>query len=115
MPLLHRWAIFLVAAAITCVFFINFCNFVFECGCTYLWAGSADHCNIHHGPKRCPWCAVGSQGQGVIWLSMILPQAAIAFRSRLALAPRLVLAILAFPGIGFLAALITGYSAGYWD
>ena len=38
------------AAAFTSVFFIDFCNLVYQCGCRSLWAGADAACNIHtHG------------------------------------------------------------------
>ncbi len=114
MPHWQRALIGGIAVVITCVLFINFCNLVFRCGCTWLWAGAADHCNIHTGPKHCPWCAIGQNGQLAIWLSMVIPQVWIAFRSRLGFVSRLAAAIAAFPVMGLVAAGITGWRHGYW-
>ena len=54
--------IFLIAAAVTSIFFINFCATVFQCGCQSLWGAAAKMCNIHHarmhGGKGCPWCTL---------------------------------------------------------
>ena len=35
----------------------QYCNLIFQCGCTWPWAGGSSHCNIHNpnGP-HCPWC-----------------------------------------------------------
>ena len=115
MPYWKRAAVFAVAAAVTCVFFINFCNLVYQCGCTWLWAGAADHCNIHSGPKHCPWCEIGTAGQLLVWLSMVIPQGVIAFATQLRFAQRLGAAILAFPGFGLITALVVGLWRGYWN
>jgi hypothetical protein len=114
---LPKWLIFLVAAAATCILFINFCNFVFGCGCTWLWAGAADHCNIHHhGPRQCPWCRYSTAGQLGVWLGMVIPQAIVSFwPARWRWPLRLSLALAAFPAAGTLIALITGTIAGYWN
>jgi hypothetical protein len=45
------------------------CGALFRCGCVGLFAGAADHCNVHaaKGP-RCPWCrdqALGAMGFGL--------------------------------------------------
>jgi len=39
------------------VFHNAYCNFLFQCGCTWNWAGGWNKCNVHnlHGPQ-CPWC-----------------------------------------------------------
>lgn len=111
----HKIGIFVVAVTVTCVLFVNFCNLVFQCGCTYLWAGGGAHCNIHHGPKHCPWCVVGYPGQAAIWLSMVIPQGWLSFRTAAWRWPlRLLLALAAFPAIGAVAALMTGLYQGYW-
>src|SRR5689334_23924999 len=46
-PAQERGISFGVAAAITSVFFINFCATVFQCGCAALWSGGDAHCNVH--------------------------------------------------------------------
>jgi hypothetical protein len=48
---------------VSLVLVYNLCNLVFTCGCTYVWAGAADGCNVHHasGP-HCPWCSHGRDG-----------------------------------------------------
>ena len=34
----------------------QYCNLIFQCGCTWPWAGGSKYCNIHNpnGP-HCPW------------------------------------------------------------
>ena len=112
--MIARAAIFAVAAGVSSVFFINFCGLVFQCGCTFLWAGADAHCNIHTpGVKHCPWCAMGLGN--TIWGVMVVVQGIIAFGFRkLSLPIRAGLALAAFPIIGGVAAAIAGFSSGYW-
>jgi len=39
------------------VFSTPYCGALFRCGCTWIWAGGSDKCNVHNptGP-HCPWC-----------------------------------------------------------
>ncbi|MBK9169273.1 MAG: hypothetical protein IPM24_17675 [Bryobacterales bacterium] len=113
-----RWtysnaAVFLAAAAFASVFFINYCDWVFDCGCQSLWAGAADHCNIHSGPRYCPWCA---RNPAPAYLGIVIPQALIAFRrGPWSWYTRLAAALAAFPVCGGIAALIYGWTTGYWS
>ena len=76
-------AIAAVAVMLTSVFFIDFCNFVYQCGCTHLWAGADMHCNIHHtGTNHCPWCSTGVAGSYSIYAAIALPQVLLAFRPK---------------------------------
>jgi hypothetical protein len=36
----------------------KFCNFLYDCGCTWIWDGGWDDCNVHRtdGGPKCPWC-----------------------------------------------------------
>jgi hypothetical protein len=36
----------------------QYCALIFQCGCTWPWAGGSSHCNIHNtvGGPKCPWC-----------------------------------------------------------
>ncbi|KAL6044636.1 Transmembrane protein [Balamuthia mandrillaris] len=52
---------------LTCYLFIlPYCGALFRCGCSWVWSGGLERCNIHspHGP-HCPWCAASS---ALIWL-----------------------------------------------
>ena len=51
----------------------KFCNFLYQCGCTYIFAGGWDDCNVHNasGPK-CPWCMASAS---VAWTTVYLGQA----------------------------------------
>ncbi|MGH9630661.1 MAG: hypothetical protein ACRD7E_20300 [Bryobacteraceae bacterium] len=115
-PAVARSAIFLGSAAITGLFLINFCALIFQCGCHSLWAGAAQHCNIHTpGVRHCPWCVSGDAGFLAIPAIIIGVQALLSF-GRFAWTPvtRLVLSLLAFPVFGGLLGLVFGLWHGYW-
>ena len=110
---------FAVAGAsllITSVFFINFCNFVFRCGCKSLWNGAAEACNIHSSAlHHCPWCSIGAWGAFGVWLMVVFLQSLLAFRlQQLAWIPHILVTLSAFPVIGGLLALAIGFSLSYW-
>jgi hypothetical protein len=109
-------SIFTAAAIVTSVFFINFCDFVYQCGCESLWSGAADHCNVHDpGARHCPWCSIGTAGSIGVWAIMVAAQAAVVFLWRgLPWAPRALFALLAFPVTGAVLALVVGLAKGYW-
>jgi hypothetical protein len=112
-PLWVRLAVFAFAAAVTSVFFIDFCALVFQCGCRSLWAGAAEHCNIHTpNVRHCPFCVIGGRA---IWAIIVAAQAGVAFGlRRVGSATLAIAALLAFPAVGGIAALIAGLSTGYW-
>lgn len=105
--------IFLASAAVTSVFFIDFCAAVFRCGCRALWAGADAACNIHAaGSHRCPWCA---HNPAWAYLAIIVPQALISFgASSYGWPARLAAALAVFPLAGGIAAVIYGAASGYW-
>jgi hypothetical protein len=39
------------------IFLLPMCGLIFQCGCSYLWSGKDQLCNIHDpAPPHCPWC-----------------------------------------------------------
>ena len=101
----------------TAAFAINFCATLFQCGCQSFWAGSADHCNIHHrvGP-HCPWCTHGGMGFVGSMLPVFLVQAWAVFRTADWSCPtRLAVAIGSFPVVGGILGGIVGWWQGYWN
>jgi len=47
----------LAAVTLAAATFHPLCDLVFRCGCTWFFAGAADHCNIHDpAPPNCPPC-----------------------------------------------------------
>src|SRR5215204_1529477 len=98
----HKIAIAVIAAAVTSVFYINFCNLVYQCGCRSLWNGADAMCNIHsHTARHCPWCAIGMAGSVAVWAVIVGAQVLIALRSK-PMHPlfRGGLALAAFPIVG---------------
>jgi hypothetical protein len=58
------------------IFIHPLCRLLFDCGCTWWWAGAAAHCNIHHAaPPHCPWCTSGQRGFAAVLLTILLLQA----------------------------------------
>ena len=98
----------------TGAFFINFCAWIYRCGCRSWWAEAAAYCNIHtQGVKHCPWCTYNFN---LVFALIVVPQFAIsiwpvAWHWSL----RLVMAIAAFPVVGTVIAVIYGVVAGYWN
>lgn len=114
--LLKRLAVFLGAASVASLLFINFCNLVFQCGCRSWWGGAADHCNIHMaGVPHCPWCTYAASGY-LSFAAIVAAQALVAFwPGTWGTGGRLLAALLAFPLVGGLAALVVGLWTGYWS
>ena len=114
--LIKRSAVFLISAAVTCVFVINFCALVYRCGCHSFWAGAADECNIHsYEMHHCPWCSIGTEGFAAIVLAIVAVQAALSFGSHSGgIATRLLLSLIAFPVAGSVIAAALGLWQGYW-
>ncbi|MBS1834514.1 MAG: hypothetical protein JST65_17485 [Acidobacteria bacterium] len=109
--------IYLAAFAVTSVFFINFCDLVYRCGCRSLWNGADAHCNRHAPPheKHCPFCSHGNTGYAAFFGGIVLPQfAAIrALRNR-GWFTRLTAGLATFPIAGGLIAVTVGLLDGYW-
>jgi len=115
----RRWSsvlVFVPAAALTSVFFINLCGTIFCCGCASLWSGADADCNIHRaGSRHCPWCMHGQVNSAIPWLLIVVAQAAISFWPRpMPAAMRFVLVFTAFPVAGAVLALAYGLSVDYW-
>ena len=108
---------FALAVIPTAAFSINFCAWIFGCGCRSWWAGASTNCNIHmQGAKHCPWCIYDGQGFRVAFVLILVAQAAITFLpGRLDLKYRFALALAAFPLIGAVVAVIYGWVSHYWS
>ena len=50
----------------------TYCDFIYDCHCTWTWAGGWQDCNVHNkeGKPKCPWCLAR---QAVEWTTNILP------------------------------------------
>lgn len=56
-----RWArratLAAITVAVTSMTYHAICNLVFDCGCSWFFAGGTDTCDIHvPGPPDCPVC-----------------------------------------------------------
>lgn len=104
-------------AAITALLYLNFCDLMYQCGCTWMWAGAADHCNIHTpGAKHCPFCTVGLAPSIAIFAAILAAEAAVAFGWRTRSRWKLIAATgAAFPIAGGLIAVALGIQRGYWS
>lgn len=102
--------------AVTFAFFINLCDLIYQCGCQSLWAGAAEHCNVHvAGVKHCPFCAHGNTGYASVLALVLIPQFLISWRYRWNWRIRLIVAVLVFPAATVLAAVVMGLADGYWS
>ena len=109
-----RFAIAAAGFAFTSIFFINFCNLIYGCGCASLWAGADAHCNIHTGGRHCPFCSHGSIGYAAFFVAILTPQLLAAFRMNGPWTLRLAAVLALFPLAGGIVALATGWYDGYW-
>jgi hypothetical protein len=110
-----RLAIAMAGFAVTSLFFIDLCNFIFACGCTSLWAGAEAHCNVHQSVRlHCPICTLGPGGYAIVYGLIALPQIAVALllrRGRWML--RFAIVLLLFPVLGTAVMSVTGWLSGY--
>jgi hypothetical protein len=119
MPVLRRLSDklspFLVSFTVTCVFFINLCSLIFQCGCHSLWAGAAMTCSIHaqHG-RHCPWCSHGAAGQAIVMVLIGASQLAVSVLPGWSWLVRTLAASALFPVVGGIVALVFGWDVGYW-
>ncbi len=59
------------------------CGWLFDCGCSWPWAGLDSGCNYHNeqAPEKCPWCeslfaGIASLGLSIaagFWVALRLP------------------------------------------
>ena len=106
---------FLISFAVTSTFFINFCNWIFQCGCRSLWSGADRMCNIHaaHG-RHCPWCSHGHLGQALVMVLVCTPQLLISLLTSWNWGVRTLAALALAPVIGLAVAFAFGWADGYW-
>ena len=107
---------FLLALAVTGIFFVDWCAVVFQCGCRSLWSGIATYCNIHAtaGP-HCPWCEHPLAGDAVAFAAAVVAQWVAVYRtSTPSFVKRFVLALVAFPLASGLVALAQRFVWNYW-
>ena len=114
MERLLKFGLFAAAAGFTGVFFINWCHLVYDCGCTFLWAGGAAYCNIQQaGPPDCPWCA-RSDLAAVSFFGTLGVQAAIALWPGPLGWKRAAATFAASPLTAAATGIVIGWATGYW-
>jgi len=111
--ILRKTVIFLIAASVGYVFFINVCDLLFQCGCQFLWAGAGQLCNVHMpGAAHCPFCSHGAWG---LWLPKVAiwsVQAAVVFPGgKLSDRTLLLLSLVSFP----IVEALVGWSAAVYS
>ena len=110
----NRFLPFGVSFAVTCAFFINVCNWLFQCGCRSLWAGADAACNIHTAGRHCPVCSHGAAGYAAMMAVVCAPQLFASIWSAWSMPARTILCLAIFPVVFVGAGLLLGLSDGYW-
>jgi hypothetical protein len=104
-----------VSFAVTCLFFIDICDWIFGCGCRPLWAGADALCNVHIlASRHCPFCSRGVAGYAVIMTAVAVPQFAVSMWSRWSSATRIAVCLLLIPAAMIAVGLAAGSYDGYW-
>jgi len=105
-----------ISVSLTMVFVINLCDWIFDCGCRSWWDGAIEMCNVHNAhPPRCPWCSNGQTFFNGVLAAIVLPQIALSFLPvRWPWILRLSAALAAFPVVGWVVGLGSGWYFGYW-
>ena len=72
----RRLLVLALATALTAATGLPLCNAIFDCGCSWIFAGADAHCDIHRaGPPDCPVCAnwlYGAPFFAAIWAAWAL-------------------------------------------
>ncbi|MEW5979409.1 MAG: hypothetical protein AB1898_26740 [Acidobacteriota bacterium] len=93
------------------------CDWLFDCGCTWLWSGAGDHCNIHHpAPPHCPWCSYGNTGFVLSFLGLLggtFVSAWVTYRFTGALLLALLVSGIAVVPVGLILGWVTVQLTGY--
>jgi hypothetical protein len=106
---------FAISFVVTCLFFINVCDWIFDCGCRALWAGADAMCNVHvAGVRHCPICSRGIPGYTVIMLLVTAPQLAAAAWLPGGRVTRVAACLLLFPLSMLVVGGVLGWYDGYW-
>jgi hypothetical protein len=68
----YQAGVFTVIAAL--ILITPLCGLLFDCGCTWPWAGLESHCNIHNDQAlhQCPWCVSTIAGVVSVGLAVLI-------------------------------------------
>ena len=103
---------FAISFAVTCLFFIKVCDWIFDCGCRSLWAGADAMCNVHlAGVHHCPICSRGIPGYAAVMMAVTAPQLAASLWLSWSPLVRTMICLLLFPA----AMLAVGGALGVYD
>ncbi len=104
-----------ISFTVTCLFFINVCDWMFDCGCRSLWAGADALCNVHlAGVRHCPICSRGIAGYTAVMAAVSAPQLAASVWLPFDKVTRIVLCLLLFPAGMIAVGGLLGLYDGYW-
>ena len=106
---------FAISFVVTCVFFIDVCGWVFDCGCRSLWAGADAACNVHGPGRHCPLCSGGVVTYAGVMATICVPQLAVSTRTTWSRATRMSLCLVLFPVAMIATSLLLGWTSGYWQ
>lgn len=69
-----RYQAGLFTVTIALIVITPLCGLLFDCGCTWPWAGLESHCNIHNSAAvhQCPWCVSTLAGAGSVGLAVLI-------------------------------------------
>ncbi len=110
------WQPFAVSFAVTCLFFIDVCAWVFACGCRSLWAGADTWCNVHAAAApHCPFCVRGSAGYVWIMGLVLAPQLVVSAWLRRRRSLRIAVCLALFPLMMMAVGAWLGWWDGYWE
>jgi hypothetical protein len=106
---------FAVSFTATCLFFINVCDWIFDCGCRSLWAGADAMCNVHlANVHHCPICSRGIPGYAAVMIAVTVPQIAASLWLSWNPMIRVIICLLLFPAGMLAVGGLLGIYDGYW-
>lgn len=69
----HKKISALITLVIALIILAPLCGWLFQCGCTWPWAGLDKNCNVHLNQQhQCPWCSSFIFGYLITTLSIFV-------------------------------------------
>jgi hypothetical protein len=88
-PWRRRAALAAITVALASLTYHPICSAVFDCGCSWFFAGAAETCDIHvPGPPDCPVCTQVAAGAAFTAVMLAGWGAVVAFAARRIAAPQ---------------------------
>ena len=71
---INRYGAGMVTVVAALILITPLCGVLFNCGCTWPWAGLESHCNIHmpQVEHQCPWCVSTLAGVLSVGLAVLI-------------------------------------------